>query len=73
MIKENKVGTIARALAMGGINASHSAVELILGIIFLVEDKGEEITLKDVTELSAKITKEAEEKVKAELKVDADK
>ncbi len=70
MKEKYDVKLIARALAMGGINASHSAVALILGIIDLANDKGEGITLKDVTDLSEVITKEAEKLAKAELTKD---
>ena len=70
MTKDKRVETVARALAMGGINASHSAVELILGIIELTDKKGEDIALKDVTSLADGIKKKAEKEAKKEL-VDA--
>lgn len=63
---KEKMITYARALSLGGINASPTAVELILGIFKLVDEKGDDISLKDVTELAKSIAPLEEDQPKAD-------
>lgn len=65
--------TLARALAMAGIQASPKAVELIEGVIKLSDKLGQKISLADINELAEAIQLRIENEEAAQAKKGNDK